>query len=91
MNIRSHFSKNTVFHVEPISLACNCNTLQKKLVINSREEKKGKEKKTLKKLDSFPHVIINSRTTGNCPVSMAFCKTDQPADRDEVGEPVMKL
>lgn len=77
MNVRSRFSKSTVFPVEPISLAYNCNTLQKKWVINKyQKEKKGKEKKTLKKLFGFTHVIIYSRTTGNCPVSTAFCKTE---------------
>lgn len=69
----SHFGKSTVFPVEPISVAYNNNTLQKKLVTNwlqKRKKGKGKDRpQEIGRLDEWFHIY---RTTGNCLVSTFF-------------------
>lgn len=56
----SHFSKSTVFQAEPISLASNDNTLQKKLVTNKQQKRKERKRRESPQetgqLDACSHV-----------------------------------
>lgn len=86
----SHFSKITLFPVEPISLAWNHNIKKKKRNQWQKTEKKGKQKKALKKFYSLMYATVWKRITGIVLCLLSSTKLRPVRRMKLVGGPVME-